>query len=197
MKRFLKSIVFILFIAAIVFLFPEEESLRVRDSKLNKEIYRDYDNENIFGEVLSEDIKEEVTSDQIAEYENQENEILETVRIRRVIDGDTIATENGQIIRLIGVDTPEKYERFGKEASEKTKELTEGKEVNLEFDKGLKDKYGRILAYVYIEDVFVNYELLEEGFGYLMIIPPNNRYQEEFKKAYQEAKNKKVGLWRR
>src|SRR4030042_6833798 len=82
----------------------------------------------------------------------------ETFRVKRVIDGDTLLLTNGERVRLIGVDTPETkhpkkpVERFGKEAYLFTKEMVEGKEVRLEFDQQRKDRYGRLLAYVYLTD---------------------------------------------
>ena len=76
------------------------------------------------------------------------------------MDGDTLVLDGGERVRLIGVDTPETVhpnkpvERFGKEASAFTKELTDGKRVRLEFEQGSArtDRYGRTLAYVYLED---------------------------------------------
>jgi endonuclease YncB( thermonuclease family) len=72
------------------------------------------------------------------------------VKVRRVIDGDTLTLENGEDVRLIGVDTPETkhpkkpVERFGKEAAAFTKRLVEGQEVQLEYNQQRKDKYGRV-----------------------------------------------------
>ena len=79
------------------------------------------------------------------------------VKVRRVIDGDTLELDNGEDVRLIGVDTPETkhpkkpVERFGKEATAFTMRLVEGQEVRLAYDQQRKDKYGRTLAYVYPE----------------------------------------------
>jgi micrococcal nuclease len=83
----------------------------------------------------------------------------------RVVDGDTIILSNGEKVRLIGVDTPETVrpntpvEYYGKEASAFTKKMVEGKPVRLEYDWQQRDKYGRLLAYVYLMDgTFINAE---------------------------------------
>jgi hypothetical protein len=89
------------------------------------------------------------------------------VKVRRVIDGDTLELDNGEDVRLIGVDTPETkhpkkpVERFGKEAAAFTKRLVEGQEIRLEYDQQRHDKYGRTLAYVYLPDgTFLNAEII-------------------------------------
>jgi len=128
--------------------------------------------------------------------ESEEAKENETVIVKRVIDGDTIVLEDNRIIRLIGVNTPEKHQWFYQEATNKTKELVLGKEVILEYDKGRYDKYGRTLAYVYFEDSFINYELLKQGYGRLMVISPNMKYFNEFKKAQAEARAEKQGIWK-
>jgi micrococcal nuclease len=87
-------------------------------------------------------------------------------KVAPVIDGDTVQLSNGEEVRLIGVDTPETehphkpVQPFGKEASAFTKQLVEGKEVRLEFDVQWRDKYRRLMAYVYIRDTMLNAELV-------------------------------------
>jgi micrococcal nuclease len=87
----------------------------------------------------------------------------------QVTDGDTIRIGDERI-RLIGVDTPETKDRrkpvqyFGKEATAFTQRVVEGKHVRLEYDQQRHDKYGRILAYVYLDDgTFVNAEIIKQG----------------------------------
>src|SRR4030043_1802256 len=123
----------------------------------------------------------------------------------RVIDGDTIVVTIGgqeEKVRLIGVDTPETVhpekpvEYFGKEASEFTKRIVEGKEVRLEFDWQERDKYGRLLAYVYLSDgTFLNAEIIKQGYGFAFTKYPF-KYLEEFRKYEREARQKGRGLWR-
>jgi micrococcal nuclease len=94
----------------------------------------------------------------------------------RVVDGDTIIVKmkgTEERVRLIGMDTPETVhpekpiEYFGKAASAFTKRMAEGKMVRLEYDWQEKDKYGRLLAYVYLEDgIFLNAEIINQGYGF-------------------------------
>jgi micrococcal nuclease len=122
---------------------------------------------------------------------------------QRVIDGDTFVLENGERVRLIGVDTPEtahpskEIEPFAEEASEFAKSMLEGKKVRLEFDVRKRDRYGRLLAYVYLQDgTFVNAELVRQGYAHAATYPPNVRHAEEFRQWEKEARNKKRGLWK-
>ena len=123
--------------------------------------------------------------------------------ISRVIDGDTIEIETGDRIRYIGMNTPEivdprqPVECFGKEALAYNRELVEGKKVKLVSDITDKDKYGRLLRYVYMEDgTFVNLKLVEDGYANVMTIPPNVAMAEEFRKAERSARNDSRGLRR-
>ena len=127
--------------------------------------------------------------------------------VARAIDGDTIELENGEKVRYIGVDTPEtKHPKkavqcFGKEAHEKNKELVEGKYVRLERDVSEHDKYGRLLRYVYVvntdsnEEVFVNAELVSEGYAHASTFPPDVKFQEIFLDGQNFAREHKLGLW--
>lgn len=123
------------------------------------------------------------------------------VKVTRVIDGDTIEIEGGERVRYIGIDTPETVDPrkpvqcFGVEASRKNKELVEGKEVRLEKDITDKDKYGRLLRYVWVGDTLINLELVEQGFAYSYSYPPDIKHQDDFVKAEREARDAKRGLW--
>src|ERR671925_1352101 len=112
-----------------------------------------------------------------------------TARVLRVIDGDTIEVElagKAETVRLIGVDTPETrhprkpVQAFGKEATAFTRQMVEGKEVRLEFDVQPRDKYGRLLGYVYVGDTMLNAELVRQGYAQVATYPPNVKYQERF-----------------
>jgi micrococcal nuclease len=103
---------------------------------------------------------------------------------------------------LIGVDTPEMerprqpVERFAKEAYLFTKKMVEGKEVRLEYDQTRRDRYNRILAYVYLMDgTFLNAEIIKQGYGYAYLKYPF-KYTEEFRGYEREARKNKRGLWR-
>lgn len=128
------------------------------------------------------------------------------VLVTKVIDGDTIELETGEKVRYIGVDTPETVDPrrpvgcFGKEASNKNKELVEGKRVILEADKEDKDKYGRLLRYIFLpiengQILFIDDYLIREGYGKLLIIPPDVKYQDQFTQAQMEARENRRGLW--
>lgn len=126
---------------------------------------------------------------------------FETGKVARVIDGDTIELEGGERVRYIGIDTPETVDPrkpvqcFGVEASKKNKELVEGKTVRLVKDVTDKDRYGRLLRYVYLDDAFINVELVKQGFAYSYSYPPDVKYQDQILKAQQEAEQSKAGLW--
>jgi len=121
--------------------------------------------------------------------------------VTRVIDGDTIEIEGGKKVRYIGIDTPETVDPrkpvqcFGVEASNRNKQLVEGKKVRLEKDVSEIDKYGRLLRYVYVDGVFVNLVLVQEGFAYSYTYPPDIKYQNQFTEAQRLAREQKKGLW--
>ena len=125
--------------------------------------------------------------------------------VTRVIDGDTaeMKLEGGgeQGVRFIGVDTPESVapgqpvECFGKDASRFTTGLIEGKRVELRFGAERRDVYDRLLAYVYVEDRFVNAELVRLGYARTLEIAPNVGFAEKFARLQQSAANAGRGLW--
>ena len=123
--------------------------------------------------------------------------------VRWVIDGDTFELGTGERVRLIGIDTPEyqpwknKVQYFGREAGNYSRSLLRGKRVLLEEDAVKKDRYGRTLAYVYLNDgaLFVNQNLVEEGYARAKYFPPNGRYYSLLKDAEQRAKKEKKGFW--
>lgn len=112
-----------------------------------------------------------------------------------VIDGDTIIIEGEQKVRYVGIDSPEVDECFSEEALAENKKLVEGKTIRLEKDVSEKDKYGRLLRYVYVDDLFVNEYLIKRGFAKNMGIKPDLRYYQLFKNAQMEAKDFNRGLW--
>jgi micrococcal nuclease len=123
-----------------------------------------------------------------------------------VTDGDTIRVRLGEReekVRLIGIDTPETHgqgglrECFGKEASRRTAELLpEGATVRLVRDAEQRDRYGRLLAYVYTSDgTFVNLRLAEEGYAATLTIPPNVAHSDAFAAAAARAREANRGLW--
>lgn len=138
-------------------------------------------------------------------------------RVEHAVDGDTLKLNNGERVRLIGVDTPETHEnpkllrdakksgedvqtilQMGREAHDFTRKIAEGQEVRLEFDVQSRDRYGRLLAYVYLSDgTFLNEEIIRSGYAYPMTIPPNVRHAQNFRSLFEQARAKHLGLWGR
>ncbi len=125
----------------------------------------------------------------------------ENYLVKRVIDGDTIELENGERVRYIGIDTPETVDPrkpvqcFGKEAARANRELVEGKLVRLEKDFSDKDKYGRLLRYIYQEDKFINLELVKNGYAYVYTYPPDVKKSKLFLEAQKKSREARLGLW--
>ena len=112
-----------------------------------------------------------------------------------VIDGDTVEVNEEERVRYIGMNTPESGRPFFSEATEANKRLVNKKEVKLEFDVQIQDKYGRTLAYVWIGNIMVNLELVCQGYANVYTFPPNVKYAELFLKAEQDAREHQRGLW--
>jgi len=125
------------------------------------------------------------------------------IKVVRVVDGDTIEIEGGKVVRYIGINTPETkdprrgVECFGKEAEEYNKQLVEGKEVRLEKDVSDKDKYGRLLRYVWLDDQMINEKLVASGFAQVATYPPDVRYKNKLVKAQTDARLNLLGLWKK
>lgn len=159
---------------------------------------------------LNEDFEteaEEVISEEAAAGEKPFSEYpLIKTRVVRVVDGDTIKvnlSKENESLRLIGMDTPEsvhpKKEKNvpeGKIASDYVTDLIEGKDVYIEFDVEERDRYGRYLAYIYLENgEMLNDKLLKEGYAQLSTYPPNVRYVDRFKESARIARENNVGFY--
>jgi len=119
----------------------------------------------------------------------------ELFRVTKVIDGDTIVLEDGEHVRYIGMDTPEKGRPYYGEAKRENERLVKGKTVKLEYDVGKTDRYGRTLAYVYVDEIFVNAELVKDGYAVLLTVPPNVKHVDEFRALQEGARKGKRGIW--
>ena len=119
--------------------------------------------------------------------------------VERIVDGDTIVLQNGDIVRYVGITSPETGEPFEKEATEANRKLVEGKEVELEYDNYKGDKFGRILAYLIIDNINVSIELARLGMAQVVVYQHKKPfiYQDKLLKAQEEAKKKKLGIWSR
>lgn len=150
--------------------------------------------------------KEEILKAFGMEIKTTSNVSEDIYEVISVTDGDTFKINyNGKEtkVRLIGVDTPEsvhpnssKNTEYGKEASNYTKSLLENRTVKLEFDVSQTDQYGRLLAYVYLENgEMLNEKLLKEGYAQVATYAPNVKYVEKFEQLQKEARENKVGFW--
>ena len=122
-------------------------------------------------------------------------------RVKRVLDGDTLVLDNGETVRLIGVDAPETnhpeipVQRFGKESAEYLRRLVEGFECTLEYEpSSIRDQYGRLLAYVFVGERLANAEIIRRGYAYAYTRFPFRR-QDEFIALEREARERQYGLW--
>ncbi len=143
----------------------------------------------------------------------------QTTTVVRVVDGDTVKVRywgKDESIRLIGIDTPESRANkkakkdakrsgqdiktitaMGKRATEYVKSLVKpGDLITIEFDAQERDRYRRLLGYVYLSNgKMLNEEIVKAGYASVMTIPPNVKYQDRFLRAYREARESNRGLW--
>lgn len=122
--------------------------------------------------------------------------------VSHVVDGDTFRAAGGERVRLAGINAPEyepwkdRVDFYGKEAREYLRGLLTGKAVLLEYDVERRDKYGRTIAYVYLEDGrFVNQDLVESGYAKARTYFPNVRHDAALKAAERKAKAARKGVW--
>lgn len=138
------------------------------------------------------------------------------ILVTKVVDGDTLRLENGDRVRLIGIDTPESkvnaklrrdskhtgkdYETIramGKKAAKFTAGLVSDKYVKLEFDVQKRDRYDRLLAYVYLPDgKMLNAEIIKAGYAQGMTVSPNVAHEDMFLELQKEARENNRGLWK-
>ncbi len=139
----------------------------------------------------------------------------DVIRVKRVVDGDTLLLTNGEKVRLIDIDAPESRPNpraqkqvemqskdletiiyMGKAAARFVQSLVKpGDQVTIEFDVEKRDRYGRLLGYDYLHNgKMLSEEIVKAGYTSLLTHPPNVKYQHVFLKAYREARKKKRGL---
>ncbi|MCX6738644.1 MAG: thermonuclease family protein [Candidatus Parcubacteria bacterium] len=140
-------------------------------------------------------------------FESATKNLNEFYDVVRIVDGDTLVARIDGVeekIRLIGINTPETVdprkmvECFGKEASDEAKRILTKKSVRIETDpsQDLYDKYGRMLAYIFLEDgTNFNQLMISNGYGYEYTYHLPYKYQKEFKQAEKYARENKKGLW--
>lgn len=125
--------------------------------------------------------------------------------VASIVDGDTVVIDFGngnETVRLLGIDTPESVDPsrpvqcYGAEATARLAELAPpGTTVRLERDVEARDRYGRLLAYLFVDEVFVNEVLLAEGFAALAVIAPNDTHRVALARAEMRARTVEAGLW--
>ena len=144
----------------------------------------------------------------------------QTTTVTRIVDGDTLKVfylEGEESIRLIGIDTPESRVNkktkkdakrsgqdvetiiaMGKRATEYVESLVKpGGLITIEFDVQERDRYKRLLGYVYLSNgKMLNEEIVKAGYASVMTIPPNVKYKDRFLRAYKQARERKIGLWK-
>jgi len=117
-----------------------------------------------------------------------------------IVDGDTIDVrlEIGKTyrIRYIGMDTPEKGRPYFELATAKNSQLVAWKKVTLVKDISETDRYGRLLRYIIVDNIFVNLELVRLGFAQVLTYPPDVACSSVFLQAEQEARSRQIGLWK-
>jgi len=139
-----------------------------------------------------------VLSDQQTSNEVQEN--IESTTVRKVIDGDTVEIADGRRVRYAGINSPEKAKCFFDQAKAENEQLVLNKKIRLEKDSSNRDKYGRLLRYLYVTDqsgqeIFVNDFLVRQGFARVLSVPPDLKFESQLNAAADEAKFQQRGLW--
>lgn len=118
------------------------------------------------------------------------------ILVSKVIDGDTIILSNEETVRLLGINAPERGESCSKEATERLRELVEGKKVRLEKDIEDRDMYNRLLRYVYVDNTFVNAEMIEEGYALVYLYNNTIKHKDLLIEAENKAKMTKRCMWK-
>lgn len=185
-------------ITLVAFVFLPLLSLNFEGSS-NREIIKGFTNENItqpdeeknvlsgFTELIKPVLKKE---------DSKKDENKETFLVTRIIDGDTIELSNGQKVRYIGMDSPEIGSCYGDEAEKYNAGLVLNKQITMEKDRSETDRYGRLLRYVYAGDIFVNKEMIENGYARARSYLPDTLNDLILKKSQEEAESKQLGLWK-
>jgi micrococcal nuclease len=139
----------------------------------------------------------------ICRAESQPSKKPGTARVAEVHDGDTISIILGngrrEKVRLTGIDTPELGQHpWGQKAKQHLEDLImlSDKTVSCEYDIEKRDKYGRLLCYIWTsQGTMLNLRMVQDGFAMLYTFPPNVRYVTELQKAQREARGKRKGIW--
>jgi micrococcal nuclease len=132
-------------------------------------------------------------------YSNQkQSQLITQGKVIRVIDGDNLELDNAKSIRLYGINCPEKGQKFFQEAIDLSTKLALNNQIRLDYQPNYeKDRWGRIAAYVFINDTFLNEHLIRQGFCEVTIYKKRAKlkYQDQLLNAQNQAKQEKIGKW--
>lgn len=158
-------------------------------------------NKNTMKKLLTKTTATKINNTQLTRTKAKKN-TNDLFMVVRVIDGDTIELANDQKVRYIGINTPESIDQrrvaqcFGKEATQKNRELILNKKIKLVKDVSETDKFGRLLRYIYLDDLFINDYMVRQGYAFATTYPPDVKFAQQFREAEAEARNNQRGLWK-
>ncbi len=116
-----------------------------------------------------------------------------SIRVARIIEGDTIIMKNGDIVRLLGINADEEGGPCFEQAKQRLEELVLNKKVRIEKDKTNEDLYIRLIRWVFIDDQNINLQMVSEGLANCMFYEPNMKYQSECMSLEEQAQQNKIG----
>ena len=119
----------------------------------------------------------------------------ETYTVTKVYSGNSIKIQDGAKVQYVGLDSPGEARFFYDECKKANKNLLDKKQISIEFDIKKRNEDNEILGYVYVGDVFVNAQLLKNGFAIAYIQPPNQKYADLFIALQKEARKQRKGIW--
>ena len=155
---------------------------------------------SVLEDVSNLKLKEQIESILHAQHNIVSQEITKfpkSAKVAKIIDGDTVLLSNGLVLRYVGITAPETGEPFEKEATEANRKLVENKTIKLIYDNYKSDKFGRLLAYTYVDNLSVSEELARLGMAEVVVYQKRKPFilQEQTLKAQDQAKQKKLGIW--
>lgn len=121
--------------------------------------------------------------------------LLSAATVTTVIDGDTIRLEDGRTVRYLGVNTPEYGQPFYEEAKRFNEQLVAAKSIRLETHGKERDRYGRVLAYVFVDNVLINAQIVAEGWGHVFLLQSLSKVN-EWLPLQKNAQEQRKGMWR-
>jgi micrococcal nuclease len=149
----------------------------------------------IFVFILYNNLIKQKTKVSLLESYNLENNTYSKANVTYIIDGDTFDINPNERIRLICIDSPEIGEFYYEEAKDYLYNLVNNKEVLLVKDISEIDKFDRSLRYVFVDNLFVNYELVANGYAKVYKVWPDLYKCDLFEEAQEKAKLNKLGIW--